>query len=64
MHLESASYFVDAATATENLSGEADVSENPVQKARTVAFFGSRPALGKNLFMMAHGSIAQSSAAK
>ena len=55
--IESASYFVDGATPTENLSGEAEVGRNPAQKARTVAFFGSRPARGKNIFMMAHGGI-------
>lgn len=55
--IESASYFVDSATPTESLSGEADVGKNPAQKARTVAFFGSRPAPGKNLLMVAHGGI-------
>ncbi len=55
--IESATYFVDGAVATENLSGEADVGKNPAQKARTVAFFGSRPAPGKNILMMAHGGI-------
>ena len=55
--VESASYFVDGATPTENLSGEADVGKNPAQKTRTVAFFGSRPAPGRNIFMMAHGGI-------
>ena len=55
--IESASYFVDGASPTENLSGEAEVGRNPAQKARTVAFFGSRPAPGKNIFMMAHGGI-------
>ena len=55
--MESANYFVDAAIPTENLSGEAEVGKNPAQKARTVAFFGTRPAPGKNLLMVAHGGI-------
>ena len=54
---ESAAFFVDAAQATEMLSGEAEVGKDPAQKARTVAFFSQRPADGKNIFMMAHGGI-------
>jgi phosphohistidine phosphatase SixA len=55
--IESASFFVDKAEPTQNLSGEGQVGKDPAQKARTVAFLSERPAAGKNTFMMAHGGI-------
>jgi hypothetical protein len=55
--IESASFFVDGAVATEMLSGEGSVGKDPAQKARTLAFLSQRPAAGRNHFMMAHGGI-------
>lgn len=55
--IESAAFFVDAALATEMLSGEGMVGKDPAQKARTLAFLSQRPAPGRNHFMMAHGGI-------
>ncbi len=54
---ESAAYFVDAAEATQNLSGEGDFGIDPSIKGRVQEFFKQRPAPGKNHFMMAHGGI-------
>lgn len=55
--IESAAFFVDGAVPTDMLSGEGQVGKDPAQKARTLSFFATRPAAGKNLFMMAHGGI-------
>ena len=55
--IESATFFVDGAVATDMLSGEGQVGKDPAQKARTLAYFSMRPASGKNHFMMAHGGI-------
>ena len=55
--IESASFFVDGAVATDMLSGEGSVGKDPAQKARTIAFLTQRPAAGRNHFMMAHGGI-------
>lgn len=55
--IESATFFVRNAQATEMLSGEGQVGKDPAQKARTQSFFSMQPTAGKNHFMMAHGGI-------
>ena len=55
--IESATYFVERAEPTQNLSGEGDFGTDPSIKGRVQAFLAQRPEPGKNHFMMAHGGI-------